>query len=78
MGDISIPGIPTQNLWISIALICLAYLSFGIALYLRLNDKRGAVLFATYGLILALWATAIPASGSVSAQDVISLLRILR
>jgi hypothetical protein len=63
---------------ITMAILCLAYGAFFAALYLKIRAKTGAMLFATYSLILAVWATAVPPSGWISAKDVVELIRALR
>jgi O-antigen ligase len=56
----------------------LAYGAFFTALYLRIRGKTGAALFAAYSLILAVWATAVPHSGSIPAKDVVALIQALK
>jgi hypothetical protein len=62
----------------AIAILCLAYGAFFAALYLRIRGKTGAMLFAAYSLILAVWATAVADSGLISARDVVALVQALR
>ena len=64
--------------WVTLAILCLAYGSLLTACYLAVRGKPGAALFATYSLILAVWATAVADSGSISANDVVALVQALR
>ena len=60
---------------LTLAILLLAYLGFLMAFYLRVHEQRGAALFVKSGLVLAVWASAVPAWGAISARDVSSLIR---